>query len=201
MNLIHTIIKDIGPISSTELLDYLNSDLFYKKGYFTHEEWTRSKIQYRLDKLTRNFDDIFKFKCKSGLNARYGISKFKTFLSEEFRFLEVKGYLKRCMYCGIPIYIQDEKIFHFKFKCEQFFPQSFFKLLKVDDFWAILSENFIFGILEDFQSCSIRLPGNFKSKAEKDILTEFWLINTRAKEQEIINKDQILKIYAEERLI
>ena len=201
MNLINTIITEIGPISSIEILDYLNSDLFYERGNFSSEEWTRSKIQYQMDKLAREKENVYKFTCNSGFKTRYGTTKFNYFLSEEPRFLKVRGYLKRCMYCGIPIYIHDTKIFHFNFKCDQFYPQSYFNLLKVNDFWAIISKDYIYGVLEDFQTCMLRLPGIIKLKSKKDVQSEFWMINLKAKEQELIESDRILLIYAEETLI
>jgi len=198
MNIIYSILLEFGPCSSLEMLDFLRSDLYYQKGYISSEEWTHSKIQYQLKKISRNNKDIFKFLCDDGFKIRYGTTKFQYYLLQEPRFLKVKGYLKRCMFCGMPIYINESKVFHFKYKCNQYQEQKYFKLVKIDYFWTIISRDFVYGILDDLKSCSLRLPGKNKSKTKDNFLSELWLINETLREKEIIEFDRLLTLKAEE---
>lgn len=198
MNIIKSVLSEIGPCSTTELLDYLRSDFFYRRGNYSLEEWTRSKIKYHLNKIVREGNKIFKFSCNNGFKVRYGLTKFKYYLLEEPRFLKVKGYMKRCMFCGMPIYIEDTKIFHFTYKCKQCQPQDYFKLLKLDTFWVIISKDFIYGIMEDLQSCTLRLPGPNRNNSNENIYSELWLINEKARDLELIEPDRLLTLKAEE---
>ena len=200
MNIIQSILSEIGPCAITEILDYLRSDLFYRKGNYYEQEFTRSQIKYQLDKISIENNKIFKFKCSSGFNVRYGSTKFKYYLLEEPRYLKVKGYIKRCMFCGMPIYIEDTNVFHFNYKCKQCQPQNYFKLLKLDSFWAILSQNFVYGILDDLQSCTLRLPGPNRNNSNEEIFSELWVINEKAREMELIEPDRLLPLKAEEHI-
>ena len=179
----------------------MRSNLFYQRGYYSPIEWTRSKIKYQLKKISQTNDKISKFQSNSGFKVRYGATKFKYYLLQEPRYLRVKGYIKRCMFCGMPIYIYDSKVFHFKYKCKQYKTQKYFKLLKVDIFWAIISPNFVHGILDDLQSGKLRLPGRNQNKLYKDVYSELWLINEMAREKELIESDRILPLKAEEFII
>jgi len=197
-NLIRSILYEFGPCSSAEILDYLRSNLFYQKGHISSQEWTRSKIKYQLDKISHKDDKIFKFQSNSGFKNRYGITKFKFYLLYEPRYLIVKGYLKHCMFCGMPIYIKGTKVFHFKYKCNQYQEQEYFKLIPVKNFWAIISRDFVFGVLDDLHSCALRLPGWNQKKKGENILSELWLINEKARELELIEFDRLLPLNAEE---
>jgi hypothetical protein len=201
MNLIESIILEFGPCSTTEILDYLRSDLVFQKGHYSKKEWTRSKIRYQLNKIVKNNPKILKFSCNSGYSVRYGLTKFEYYLLEEPRYLKPEGYLKRCMYCGMPIYINGTRVFHFKYNCKQYHPQNYFNLLKLKDFRAIISRDFIYGILDDLQSCEIRLPANNQITSNKIFLSELWLINEKAREKEIIESDRLLPLKAEEYII
>ncbi len=201
MDIIQTILLEFGPCATPEILDYLRSDLFYQKGHYHSQEWTRSKIKYQLDKISQKKENIFKLYSNSGFKVRYGNSKFEYYLLQEPRYLKVKGYVKRCMFCGMPIYIKDTNVFHFKYNCRQYTPQKYFKLLKIDTFWAIISRDFIYGVLDNLQSCGIRLPGKNQNKSNEDVLSELWLINEKAREKEIIEPDRILPLKAEEYLV
>ncbi len=197
-SIIEQILLESGPCATTEILDYIRSNLFYQKGQYFSQEWTRSKIKYQLNKISREDDKIFKINCNSGFKVRYGPTKFQFYLLEEPRYLKVKGYLKRCMFCGMPIYIIDTNVFHFKYKCKQYEPQNYLKLMKLEAFWAILSKDFVYGILDDMQSCILRLPGSNQNKSNKEIFYELWLINERAREMELIESDRLLPLKAEE---
>lgn len=197
-NIILSILLEFEPCSSTEILDFMNSDLFYKRGLISSEDWTRSKIQYQLDKLNLKNDKIFKFQSNSGYKNRYGHTKFQFYLFYEPRYLKVKGYIKHCMFCGMPIYINGTKVFHFKYKCNQYQEQEYYKLIKVQDFWAIISNDFVFGILDNLYSSSLRLPGWNQNKKNSSILSELWLINETAREMEFIEFDRLLPLNAEE---
>lgn len=196
--IIKSIITEYGPCAVNEALDYLKSDFFFQKGNFTPEEWSYRKVQYYLNKMTDNYRDIFKFSCDSGYSVRYGQTKFSYYLLEEPRFLKVKGYLKRCMFCGMPIYINETKVFHFRYNCKQFKPQNYFKLLKIDNFWAIISGDFVYGILDDLQSCQLRLPNYYQNRMYNMLQSELWLINQKARESQIIESDRLLPLKAEE---
>ena len=198
MNIMHSILLEFGPCATTEVVDYLRSNLFYRKGNYSSQEWTRSKINYHLDKISLNNNDFFKFRCNSGFDVRYGQTKFKYYLLEEPRYLKVKGYIKRCMFCGMPIYIEDTNVFHFEYNCKQFKSQNYFKLLKYKTFWAIISTDFVYGILDDLQSGIFRLPGKNQDKSNEDIFSELWLINEKARESDLIESDRLLPLKAEE---
>ncbi|MBN1215456.1 MAG: hypothetical protein JXA99_08420 [Candidatus Lokiarchaeota archaeon] len=201
MTIIESILIELGPFATIEILDYLRSDFFCQKSYYNRDEWTRSKVRYQLNKISKNNKKIFKFHSSYGYLVRYGYTKFIYYLLEEPRYLKVQGYLKHCMYCGMPIYINDKKVFHFKYKCKQYQPQEYFKLLKINNFWAIISNNFVYGILDDLHSCKLRLPENNQNKANDNIFSELWLINEVARENEIIESDCILQLKAEECII
>lgn len=201
MDIIQTILLEFGPCATPEILDYLRSNFFYQKGYFTSIEWSQSKIKYQLKKISLENDEIFKFQSINGYKIRYGTTRFKYYLLKEPRYLRVKGYIKRCMFCGMPIFIYDSKVFHFKYKCEQYQVQTFFKLLKIDTFWAIISPNFVHGILDDLQSGNLRLPGRNQNKYFDDIYSELWLINEKAREKELIESDRLLPLRAEEYIV
>ena len=197
-NIIKSILIEFGPCSSTEILDFIKSDLFLEKGFITSEEWTQSKIQYQLDKLTLKNDKFFKFQSNSGYKNRYGLTKFQFYLLYEPRYLKVKGYLKHCMFCGMPIYINGTDVFHFRYKCNQYQEQENFKLIKVQDFWAIISRDFVFGVLDNLHSSSLRLPGWNQNRTNSSILSELWLINEKAREMDFIEFDRLLPLNAEE---
>ena len=169
----------------------------FKRDMFKHglkDESDRRAYQKALEKNNK----IFKFQCNSGYKVRYGTTKFKYYLLQEPRFLKTQGYLKHCMFCGMPIYINDDKVFHFKYKCNQYQKQEIFKLLKVDNFWAIISRDFIYGVLDDLHSCILRLPGTNQKKDQNTSLSELWLINQKARKEELIESDRLLPLKAEE---
>lgn len=197
-NIIHSILLEFGPCSSAEILDFMKSDLFYQKGHISSEEWTHSKIQYQLDKISLKDDKIFKFQSNSGYKNRYGLTKFQFYLLYEPRYLKVKGYLKHCMFCGMPIYINGTEVFHFRYKCNQYQEQDYYKLIKVENIWAIISCDFVYGILEDLHSSALRLPGWNQNKSSDNFLSELWLINEKAREKELIEFDRLLPLNAEE---
>ncbi len=201
MDIFQAILLEFGPLATPEILDYFNSNFFYQKGHYTSIEWNRSKIEYQLKKISQEEEEIFKFQSIDGYKIRYGTTKFKYYLLKEPRYLRVKGYIKRCMFCGMPIYIYDSKVFHFKYKCEQYQAQSFFTLLKLNTFWAIISPNFVHGILDDLQSGNLRLPGRNQNKLYKDYHSELWLINEKAREKELIEPDRLLPLKAEEYIV
>ncbi len=201
MDIIQTILLEFGPCATPEIFDYLRSDLFYQKGHYPSQEWTRSKIKYQLDKISQKNEKIFKLFSNSGFKVRYGNSNFEYYLLQEPRYLKVKGYVKRCMFCGMPIYIKDTNVFHFKYNCRQYTPQKYFKLLKIDTFWAIISRDFVYGVLDNLQTCTIRLPGKNQNKSNGGVLSELWLINEKAREKEIIESDRILPLKVEEYLV
>jgi hypothetical protein len=198
MDIIKSIILEFGPCAVREVLDYICSDLFLQKGYYSPEEWTYSKTLYHMDKVSESDKRIFKFQCDSGYQVRYGSTKFNYYLLEEPRYLKVKGYLKRCMFCGMPIFVQGNNVFHFKYKCKQYKPQDNYKLLKVNDFWSIVSRNYIHGILDDLRSAKLRLLGRNQNSSESNVASELWLINNKARELELIESDRVLSLYAEE---
>ncbi|MBN1800670.1 MAG: hypothetical protein JW891_04145 [Candidatus Lokiarchaeota archaeon] len=198
MNVLLSILAEFGPCAPIEVLDYLRSNIFCQRNKFSSEEWTQSKIRHKLNNLVESNKIIFKFESKSGFKVRYGLSRFKYYLLQEPRFLRVKGYIKRCMFCGMPIYIEDSNVFHFQYKCKQYTPQEHFKLMKVDTFWVIISRDYVYGILDDLQSSALRLPGKINNKSSGNSFSELWLINECARKQELIEPDRLLPIKAEE---
>lgn len=201
MKIIETILNEFGPCSTSEVLDYLNSDFFYNKGNYSSHDWTKSNIRYYLDKISQENEKIFKFESSSGYKVRYGLSNFEYYLRSEPRFLKVKGQLKRCIYCGMPIYANENNEFHFKYKCEQCIPQDYFKLVKLNSIWVIISRDYVFGVLDDLSSCSIRLPGKNQDSQKDNSLSELWLINEKARELELIEEDRLLTLKADEFIV
>ncbi|MHA1151000.1 MAG: hypothetical protein ACTSR8_22490 [Promethearchaeota archaeon] len=201
MSLIYSLLLEFGPCSTTELLDFLNSDLYLHKGLPVCQDFTRSKLRYQLNKFAKNNKEIFKFRCENGFKVRFGTTIFKYYLPYEPRSLKVQGYLKPCIFCGMPIYINQNKVFHFKYKCSQYQEQEYFRLLKLENFWAIISRDFVYGILDNLHSYELRLPGPIKNKTNSNIKSELWLINDEAREREIIEPDRILPVKAEEFIV
>lgn len=197
MEHLERILSEFGPCTITEILDYLKSDFFQIKGQFNPEEWTYSKVNYRVNKIVEENPKFFKFECTTGYKFRFGVSKFKYYSLKEQRFLKIKGYLKRCMFCGMPMFIEDERIFHFKYHCTQYEPQDYFKLIKVENFRAIISKDFVHGILDSLNSSELRLPENYKGE-NANVSTELWLINKKARENKFIESDRLLPLRAEE---
>ncbi len=196
-NFFKSILYDLSPCSVAEIYDYIHSDLFYIRGNICTEELTMKKIRYELERLVKINTQIFKFQCKSGYRVRYGFTKFKYYISNEARFLKVKGYIKRCMFCGMPIYVEEDHLFHFKYKCNQYHPQDFFQLVKIQDFWVIISHAFIHGILDNLHSAVLRLPeGNKNSKSENT--SEWWLINKILRKKVYTKNDKIFFVRGEE---
>ena len=64
-----------------------------------------------------------------------------------------------------------------------------------------ISRNFAYGVLDNLQSCAIRLPGKNQNKSNEDVLSELWLINEKAREKEIIESDRILPLKIEDYLV
>ncbi|MBD3211872.1 MAG: hypothetical protein GF311_04615 [Candidatus Lokiarchaeota archaeon] len=196
--IIKQILIELGPCAVNEALDYIRSGFFLQKGNLSLEEWTYSKLKYHFDKIIEENKVLFKFNCDSGYQVRYGPTKFEYYLLEEPRYLRESGYLKRCMFCGMPIYINGRKVFHFRYNCKQYIPQKYYHLLKIDNFFAIISRDFIYGILDDLQSCKIRLPSYNQIESSENVQSELWLINKIARERELIEPDRLLSLRAEE---
>ena len=192
-----SILYDLSPCSIAEIYDYIHSDLFYIRGNISSEDLTMSKIRYELERLVETSPQIFKFHCKSGYKIRYGLTKFRYYLPNEARFLKVKGYIKRCMFCGMPIYIEEDNLFHFKYKCKQYHPQDHFQLVKIQNLWAIISHAFIHGLLDNLHSAVLRLPEGIKNKTPENI-SEWWLVNKIIQKKGYIEKDKFLPVRGEE---
>ena len=201
MNIIKSLLSELQPCAAGELIDFLRSDLFYEKGYYTSENLTNRRVRYYLDKISQKNNKIFKFQSESGFKIRYGNSKFKYYSLNEPRFLTVKGHLNRCLYCGMPIYCNESDTFHFKFNCKEYIGQDYYSLLKIDNFWAIVSNYFVYGILDNLQSSTLRLPGKNPNYAIDGINSELWKVNDYAREKKLIEKDQILSIKAKEFIV
>lgn len=191
------ILDELSPCSVAEIIDYFNSDLFYIKGNICKEDITVQKIRYELEKLVKKIPQVVKFQCQDGYKVRYGITKFKYYLLSEPRYLRVAGYIKRCMFCGMPMYIEDQKVIHFKHHCPQYQPQNFFQLIKLENFWAIISKAYIHGVMNDLNSAQLRLPDRNES-SNALTTSELWLINQKARENHLIERDQILPIKGDE---
>ncbi|MGQ4876207.1 MAG: hypothetical protein ACP6IY_19235 [Promethearchaeia archaeon] len=198
MDIIKSILFEMDPCSSAEILDYINSDLFYYRGYNNPKELNLSQITRRLNTISKNSNKIFKFECENGYKNRFGISKYQEYLASEPRYLKVYGYMERCMFCGMPVYVYQNKSHHFKYKCEKYPEQNIFKLIKVESLYAIISQHYVYGVLDDLQSCNLRLPGKNNNKSRKNILSELWLINEFTKENGLIDSEQLLTLKAEE---
>jgi len=195
--LILSILQELSPCSSYEIYDYMKSNFFYEKGHYYFDDLSIPKISRFLTQIEKENSNIFKFKCSDGFNFRYGFTKFKYFLPLENRYLRPQGYLKRCMHCGMPIYIEGNRIFHFKYQCSQYKQQNYYKLLRFGKKKAILSHNFIYGVIDDLNSGILRLP--YKSKQDNErVASELWLINEKARKIGWIESDRLLSLKADE---
>ncbi|WP_457556509.1 hypothetical protein [Candidatus Harpocratesius sp.] len=203
-DLLLSILKEFSPCSSYEIYDYIRSDFFYEKGNICLEDVSIHRISTYLTQIEKERPEIVKFRCKSGFPLRYGYTKFKYFLLDEIRYLRPKGYLKRCMYCGMPMFIEENHIFHFKYKCDQYQHQNMFKLIKFGSKRAIISANFVFGVIDDINQGKFRLPDTFsktlyhEKEKKPSVYSELWMINHKAREIGIIEKDRLLPLKAEE---
>ena len=70
--------------------------------------------------------------------------------------------------------------------------------MKVNNFWAIISRDYVYGVLDNLQSCKMRLPGRNQTKSNENLLSELWLINEKAREKMLIESDRVLPLKAEE---
>ena len=101
------------------------------------------------------------------------------------------------MFCGMPIYVEEENIFHFKYNCKQYIPQDHFKLVKIQNFWVIISHAFIHGLLDNLHTAVLRLPDTFKDKTPEKT-SEWWLINKFLRKKGYIKNDKVLTVKGEE---
>ncbi len=195
--LILSILQELSPCSSYEIYDYMKSDFFYKKGNLYLDHISIARISRFLVQIEKENKSIFKFICADGFNFRYGYTKFKFYLPLEPRYLKPQGYLKRCMNCGMPIYIEGDRVFHFKYHCSQFQQQDYFKLIKFGKKRAIISHNFVYGVIDDLNTSNLRFP--FKNMDnQENILSELWIINETARKLGLIELDKILPLKADE---
>lgn len=202
--ILEQIITSLSPCAINEILDYIQSDLFHEKGYLIKEDFSESQIRYRVEKLISADKRFFKFYCLNGYEVRYGYTQFHYYLLEEPRYLRPKGYIKRCMYCGMPIFVEDTHIFHFPYHCKQHHPQQKFRLLRMEKSVVIYSDHYIHGIMDGINAGSIRLPANYGSESSSSsslgILSEWWQINELARDQNKISQTDLLYVKAEEYL-
>ncbi|MGQ4876269.1 MAG: hypothetical protein ACP6IY_19580 [Promethearchaeia archaeon] len=198
MDIIYSVLLELQPCSSAEILDFINSNLFYYRGYKNPGELTLSQINYYLKKIIRNSAKIFRFECENGYKIRFGLSKYHGYTPSEPRYLKVQGNIEHCMYCGMPIYNHHGKEYHFEYNCDKYDEQSEYKLIKVGKIYAIISRQYIHGILDDLQSCYLRLPGKNGNLTHKNIFSELWVINEHARKNGLIDADQLLTLKAEE---
>lgn len=105
------------------------------------------------------------------------------------------------MFCGMPMYVKNAQVFHFQYNCKQYHPQKHFKLLKLNNFWAIISQSFIHGILDDLQTQELRLPSSLSGHNGSSFSSELWIINHEARKKGLIEPDSLLSVDVEEYLV
>jgi len=59
----------------------------------------------------------------------------------------------------------------------------------------------VYGVIDNLESCKIRLPGKNQNKSNENILSELWLINEKARKRDYIEFDRILPLKVEEYLV
>ena len=192
---------EFGPCSVRDLYDYLRSDLAHKRGLHVGAEINLDNLRNSLEKLIERDQRIIKFQCKSGTKIRYGFTKYVSILPTEPRFLKVKGRLDRCFRCGQLKFTSESKIFHLPAACPFYKAQNYFKILKINDARVIISENFVYGVIDNLNTPQIRFPGVIFDKTVNDRISELWYINNIAHQQEIIIPDRLLPLKVDERLL
>jgi hypothetical protein len=192
-----SILYEISPCSIAEIYDYIHSDLFFLRGNICYKDFDLKKLRYELERLVAMNPHIYKFQCDSGYKVRYGFTKFLYYLPNEPRFLRVKGSLKRCMFCGMPIYAEENHIFHFKYNCEHYHPQNHFRLIKINGFWVIISRVGLIGIIDDINSTNLRLPDRV-TNIDPNNTSEWWLINRLLRKRGYTESEAFFPIIGDE---
>ncbi|MHA1996822.1 MAG: hypothetical protein ACTSU9_01820 [Promethearchaeota archaeon] len=190
---------EFGPCSVRDLFDYLQSSLALKRGLYIPGTLTMDKLRRELEKLVDTDESIVKFNCTSGTKIRYGLTNFVDYPISETRYLHPSGTIHACMYCGLQVFTKGGQTFHFPGRCSQCNNQTFFKIIRFAGSKAIISDSFVFGIIDKENKYKLRLPKQIHVEGYKSLLSELWYINELAREKGMIPKGKILPLNAMEK--
>ncbi|MHA1683673.1 MAG: hypothetical protein ACTSUE_22235 [Promethearchaeota archaeon] len=185
---------EFGPCSVRDLFDYLQSSLALKRGLYIPGTLTMDKLRRELEKLVDTDESIVKFNCTSGTKIRYGLTNFVDYPISETRYLHPSGTIHACMYCGLQVFTKGCQTFHFPGLCSQCINQTFFKIIRFAESKAIVSNSFVFGVIDKENKYHLRLPKQLHVEGYKSLLSELWYINELAREKGIIHKEKILPL-------
>nr|MDO8119256.1 hypothetical protein [Candidatus Sigynarchaeota archaeon] len=181
------------------MYDYLRSDVALQRGLFFSKDATVDTIRKELNLLVEEQDVIVRYACDSGVKYRYGITLYPRYAKSEERYLVPCGSIRTCEECGIPYFTCDNKIYHFPAACDRYVRDGYFTVLKYkEDARAIISSDYIYGIIEEKKQSTLQLPKELQHGKAKELVSELWLINQVAREKGYVPKGRVLRLRAKE---
>jgi hypothetical protein len=189
---------EFGPCSVRDLYDYLRSTFAIKRGLYCPRDLTINGIRTELEAIVGEEGTVAKFQCTSGTKVRYGITQFTYYSPSEQRFLSPRGSLHTCVDCAFPIFECDGRSFHLPARCDKNVPQDYFKIMQYKDEKVILSNDFVYGIIENAAPCTLRLTKEFKQSGTNRLFSELWYINQQARSRQLVPPDRLLPLKTKE---
>jgi hypothetical protein len=194
-------LMEFGPCSVRELHDYLRSDLALKRGLFCSKDTSMELLRAELNALAEENKTIIKFMCKTGTKVRYGITLFPGDRASETRYLVPMGTLQTCVYCALPIFTCENRRFHFPAKCTEYKTQNYFKIFRYKDTRAIISDDFVYGVIDNTEPFTLRLTKEVHLDKANRVLSELWYINQQACQQQQIPAGRLLPLKTRETMV
>ncbi|MHA1368589.1 MAG: hypothetical protein ACTSRA_02575 [Promethearchaeota archaeon] len=204
--LVKKALLEFGPCSVRDLFDYMRSDFALKRGLYIFKDFSIDILYKTLNKLVEKNELIVKFSCSSGTKVRYGYTNLPGCLPGEPRYLEPIGNLECCSFCGSPVFIYNGNKFHLHADCFKYSRQKTFIILRYNNTKAIISDSFVFGVIDGKMDYRIRLPGiinkppEITSKLRFGVFSELWYINELAREKGLVPPGRLLPLKVKETL-
>lgn len=172
---------DFGPCSVRELYEYLRSDISARRGLQCDKHVTLETVRNNVESLVATNPKYSKFQCTSGTKVRYGFVRVPRFPDAETRHLIPAGVVSTCPACGMQVFEEDGRGFHFPARCDNYVPQSFFKVIHFSQGKAIISDAFVHGIVDNARPYALRLPKEMEASGSTGVISELWHVNDRAR--------------------
>ncbi len=189
---------EFGPCSVRDLYDYLRSPFALTRGLYCSKNITIDAVRRELNALVSENREIVRYSCHSGTKIRYGVTLLRGFSQSETRFLKPNGVMHTCIYCGLRIFECDGRKFHFPAMCTQNVAQNYFKILKIKDAIAIISDDFVYGIIDDVAPYILRLSKEIHRDITGQPISELWYINRRAQQKKFVPVGRLLPLKTKE---
>ena len=192
---------EFGPCSVRDLYEYLRSDIAVKRGLCYPKDLTIEGIRREMEGLTEENGMFVKFTCSTGTKIRYGITQIPDYSRTEPRYLVPSGTVHTCIHCALRIFECDGNVLHFPGNCINNHPQDHFKILQFNDMDVIISDNFVYGIIERKTPYTLRLTKEFRHDITNKMCSELWYINQKARLKNRVPKDRLLPLKALETIL